>query len=200
MIAYLPNWTKPGDCADMEGRALRIGLADAQVFGERNVIADRRAISANLEWSQSNETSITNHLIKRAFKLAEKLRPYDVTPGPFQEPLNFIQYAHGGEYRPHCDGVCHRTPYARGGRVATLIHYCRAPDVGGATVFPKARLKVKPAAAGAGLFTYKQSDGYMDDGNTLHTGCLLREGVKQIVTMWMREDVHDGEPWSDFLS
>ena len=50
------------------------------------------------------------------------------------------------------------------------------------------------------LFTYQQGDGYMDDGNTLHTGCLLREGVKQIVTMWMREDVHDGEPWSDFLS
>ena len=25
LIAYLPNWTKPGDCADMEGRALRIG-------------------------------------------------------------------------------------------------------------------------------------------------------------------------------
>ena len=200
LIAYLPNWTKPGDCADMEGRALRIGLADAQVFGERNVIADRRAISANLEWSRSNETSITNHLIKRAFKLAENLRSYDVTPGPFQEPLNFIQYAHGGEYRPHCDGVCHRTPYARGGRVATLIHYCRAPEVGGATVFPKARLKVQPQDDSAVLFTYKQSDGFMDDGNTLHTGCLLREGVKQIVTMWMREDVHDGEPWSDFLS
>jgi len=200
LIAYLPNWTKPGDCADLESRALRVGLANAQVFGERNVIADRRAISANLDWSARNGSSITNHLIKRAFRLVERLRPYDVAPGPFQEPLNFIQYAQGGEYRPHCDGVCHRTPYARGGRVATLIHYCRAPEVGGATVFPKVRLKVQPEDNGAVLFTYKQGDGYMDDGNTLHTGCLLRDGVKQIVTMWMREDVHDGEPWSDFLS
>ena len=108
----------------MEGRALRIGLADAQVFGERNVIADRRAISANLEWSQSNETSITNHLIKRAFKLAEKLRPYDVTPGPFQEPLNFIQYAHGGEYRPHCDGDCGMRSVRSGRRVASSLLYC----------------------------------------------------------------------------
>ena len=43
-------------------------------------------------------------------------------------------------------------------------------------------------------------DGHMDDGFTLHTGCLVREGTKQIVTMWMREDVSDAEPWSDFLS
>ena len=113
---------------------------------------------------------------------------------------DFTNIRGGGEYGPHCDGVWHRTPSARGGRVAPLIHYCRAPEVGGATVFPKARLKVKPEDDGAVLFTYKQGDGYMDDGNTLHTGCLLREGVKQIVTMWMREDVHDGEPWSDFLS
>ena len=38
LIAYLPNWTKPGDCADMEGRALRRGLTDASVFGERTLL------------------------------------------------------------------------------------------------------------------------------------------------------------------
>lgn len=110
------------------------------------------------------------------------------------------RYAFGGEYRPHCDGVCQRRPYERGGRVATLIHYCKAAKTGGATVFPTAGLKVQPEDDSAILFAYKRDDGYMDAGNTLHTGCLLREGVKQIVTMWMREDVSDGEPWSDFLS
>ena len=105
-----------------------------------------------------------------------------------------------GEYRPHCDGVCQRRPYARGGRVATLLHYCRAPTVGGATVFPKAGLKGQPTDGSAVLFAYKHDDGHMDDGFTLHTGCLVREGTKQIVTMWMREDVSDAEPWSDFLS
>jgi hypothetical protein len=34
----------------------------------------------------------------------------------------------------------------------------------------------------------------------MHTGCLVREGYKQIVTMWMREDVTPREPWSDFMS
>mmetsp|Transcript_12208 Transcript_12208/g.37609 ORF Transcript_12208/g.37609 Transcript_12208/m.37609 type:complete len:445 (+) Transcript_12208:142-1476(+) len=199
-IVYLKNWTIGDECADMEAQATRIGLSAAQVFGEQSVIADRRAISANLNWNNRNASSVNNRLIERAFAFAAKQRGYAIQPGPFQEPLNFIQYAFGGEYRPHCDGVCQRRPYERGGRVATLIHYCKAAKTGGATVFPTAGLKVQPEDDSAILFAYKRDDGYMDAGNTLHTGCLLREGVKQIVTMWMREDVSDGEPWSDFLS
>ena len=200
LIAYLRNWTKPGDCADMESRVRRTGLSDAVVSGSRAVVVDRRALSANLYWSEHNATSVTNRLIRRAFRLATDLRGYAVDPGPHQEPLNFIQYARGGEYRPHCDGVCHRAKYARGGRVATLIHYCRAPESGGGTVFPAAGLKIQPEVDGAVLFAYKRDDGYMDDGNTLHTGCLVRGGVKQIVTMWMREDVNEEEHWDEFDS
>ena len=92
------------------------------------------------------------------------------------------------------------TKYARGGRVATLIHYCQAADLGGATVFPKTGIKVAPVTDSALLFAYKRDDGFMDDGNTLHTGCLVREGRKQIVTMWMREDANEREPWSNFMS
>jgi hypothetical protein len=40
----------------------------------------------------------------------------------------------------------------------------------------------------------------MDAGNTQHTGCLVRGGQKQIVTMWMREDVTDKETWDTFRS
>ena len=199
-IAYMPEWTLGDECADMEGQARKIGMSDAQVFGERTVIADRRAISANLNWSDRNKTSVNNRLINRAFEFARVQRRYKLDTGSFQEPLNFIQYAVAGEYRPHCDGVCNRKPYARGGRVATLIHYCKAADVGGGTVFPKANIKVQPRDGSAVLFAYKRDDGYMDDGNTMHTGCLVREGYKQIVTMWMREDVTPREPWSDFMS
>ena len=199
-IAYMPRWTVGDECADMEGQAFKIGLSDAQVFGERTVIADRRAMSANLNWSERNKTSVNNRLINRAFEFARKQRNYKLATGPFQEPLNFIQYSEAGEYRPHCDGVCNRKPYARGGRVATLIHYCKAAKVGGGTVFPKAGIKVQPQDDSAVLFAYKRDDGYMDDGNTMHTGCLVREGHKQIVTMWMREDVSPREPWSDFMS
>lgn len=199
-IAYLPNWTTGDECADMEAQAKRVGLSDAQVFGERTVIADRRAMSANLNWREGDPTAVTNRLIERAFAFARDQRNYTLVAGGFQEPLNFIQYAVAGEYRPHCDGVCHRSKYAPGGRVATLIHYCKAATVGGATVFPTAGLKVQPEDGSAVLFAYKRDDGFMDDGNTQHTGCLVREGDKQIVTMWMRENVSHATPWSDFLS
>ena len=199
-IAYLPKWSVNTECADMEVQAKQVGLQDAQVFGARKVIADRRAISANLPWREDDPNAVTNRLIERAFAFTRDQRNYTVVAGGFQEPLNFIQYAVAGEYRPHCDGVCRRTEYTPGSRVATLIHYCKAATVGGATVFPNAGLKVQPVDGSAVLFAYKRDDGFMEDGNTLHTGCLVREGTKQIVTMWMRENLSQAEPWSAFPS
>ena len=92
-IVYLKNWTIGDECADMEAQATRIGLSAAQVFGEQSVIADRRAISANLNWNNRNASSVNNRLIERAFAFAAKQRGYAIQPGPFQEPLNFIQSA-----------------------------------------------------------------------------------------------------------
>jgi len=199
-IAVVHNWTTTAECESLEAAALRTGLSGAQVFGQQAIIADRRALSANLYWDRRDPNALTNSLIERAFALTTHFRGYPLVPGPAQEPLNFIQYGRAEEYRPHCDGVCRRRPYARGGRVATLLHYCKIPDTGGATVFPKLGLKVRAAPNDALLFTYKGDDGYMDDGFTLHAGCLVGNGTKQVLTMWMREDVHDAEPWSDFLS
>ena len=116
LIAQIPDWTVGGECATLEGMAYKTGLAGAQVFGTRTIIAERRAGAANLYWDARNESALTNRLITRAFDLARDQRGYDIHPGPFQEPLNFIEYDFGGEYRPHCDGVCSRTPYARGGQ------------------------------------------------------------------------------------
>ena len=207
-IAYIPDWTAGDECASLERQALDLGLANAQVFGEQEmmVITDRRARSANLYWQRRDPTHVNNRLIERAFAFTAAQRGYSLNPGapgapgPGQEPLNFIRYGVADEYRPHCDGVCHRAPYARGGRVATLIHYCSSASEGGATVFPTAGLKVVPKNDSALLFAYKRDDGFMDAGNTQHTGCLVRGGQKQIVTMWMREDVTDTETWDKFAS
>jgi hypothetical protein len=141
-IAFMPQWTNGTECAELEQEARAHGLSGAQVFGQRGIVADRRALSANLYWDEKNASAMTNTLIRRAFAFTKEQRGYDIVPGAFQEPLNFIEYDFAGEYRPHCDGVCHKTRYSTGGRVATLIHYCKAATVGGATVFPKTGLKV----------------------------------------------------------
>jgi len=199
-VALVHDWSLPADCEEFASKARKTGLSEAQVFGSRTVIADRRAMAANLNWDSKNDSALTNTFIRRAFNFTTHLRGYAIHPGPFQEPLNFIQYGRAEEYRPHCDGVCHRAKYARGGRVATLLHYCRAADVGGATVFPKIGVKVQPKDNDALLFAYKGLDGFMDDGNTQHAGCLVKHGTKQVITMWMREDISPQEPWSDFMS
>jgi len=42
-----------------------------------------------------------------------------------QEDFNVIQYNPGQEYRPHCDGSCDGSPHLHGGRVATMLMYCK---------------------------------------------------------------------------
>jgi hypothetical protein len=105
-VAFIPEWTAGDECAEMESQALKIGLSGAQVFGKKGLMADRRAQSANLYWDKSNDSAVTNRLINRAFEFTKAMRPYPIVAGAFQEPLNFIQYGLGDEYRPHCDGAC----------------------------------------------------------------------------------------------
>ena len=68
---------------------------------------------------------------------------------------------------------------AAGGRVATLLLYCRAPARGGATTFANARVAVAPRAGDAVFFSYYDSaTGLMDTGHTVHSGCPVLEGEK----------------------
>jgi len=50
-----------------------------------------------------------------------------------QEPVNFLHYIKGFEYKPHTDGGEKRP----GGRVATTLIYCEVAEEGGGTVFPQ---------------------------------------------------------------
>lgn len=116
------------------------------------------------------------------------------------EPIRIVSYGHnrshaahrGGSFtgcRQHCDGGCvadwmpqqaavERTRV----RVATSIAYCRLPDAGGATIFPRAGLSFEPRSVGDVLiFAY----GALDDGGSLeHAGCPIRGGQKFIATVW----------------
>ena len=96
--------------------------------------------------------------------------------------------------------------YTNKGRVATAVMYCKVrllvmafkhvylllvilkvPERGGATIFTKADVFVKPRVGLATFFSYKGPDGSMDEGFTEHQGCPVISGEKMISTMWMRE-------------
>ena len=113
----------------------------------------------------------------------------DVTPGDHQEPINLVEYGVGDGYEPHCDVACDRDGAAPpGARVATVLVYCEAAALGGATVFPDHRgaaLKAMPAPADAVFFAY---DGPGAPRETIHAGCPVRAGAKRVLSVFLRSE------------
>lgn len=88
-----------------------------------------------------------------------------------------------------------------GNRVATMIIYTRAPDVGGHTNFGRANVHIKPRVGDAIFFSYMDPETRRNDnGLTEHSACPVYEGTKNIVTHWMRLGVSMEKPFYDFNS
>ncbi len=106
------------------------------------------------------------------------------------EGLQILRYLPGTQYRPHFDYFDPALPGSaavlkRGGqRVATLIIYLRAPEQGGATIFPDAGLQVAPVKGHALFFSY---DRPHESSATLHGGAPVLDGEKWVATKWLRE-------------
>jgi len=116
-----------------------------------------------------------------------------------QEDLMAVQYNKGQQYMLHCDGSCDGTPFAPGGRLATVLMYCETAD-GGGTAFPNANVHVVPQRGQAVYFHYRGWDpaGTMEDWHTEHSGCPLRNGSKWVITQWLRDGVSKERPHSRF--
>lgn len=108
------------------------------------------------------------------------------------EDLQVIGYRPGDEYQAHFDwfnddefgAAAH---LANGGqRTGTFLIYLDAPQIGGATVFPRASgFRVHPKAGRAVWF--RNIDEYGEpDHLTLHAGEPVIAGVKHVCTAWLR--------------
>jgi prolyl 4-hydroxylase len=113
---------------------------------------------------------------------------------PYGEGIQILNYAGGGEYRPHFDyfpdNTGGRVHTAKGGqRTITVIMYLNDVKAGGATVLPDIKLSVYPKKGSALYFSYVNSKGQVDP-LTLHGGSSVVEGEKWIATKWIRERVY----------
>lgn len=198
-------WTVDNLISDSECESLmdnaRPNLSRATVSngdGGGTVSESRKAQQARYV-PKSNESNADNLdiLFQRIYRIANSVTEYNLHPAG-QEPFMAIQYGATDQYVPHCDGSCDGSKYARGGRVATAILYCKVADVGGGTTFTNSDIFLKPNKGMATFFSYKGPDGNMDDGLTTHSGCPVIEGEKWITTAWMREGVSLEEPESFF--
>ena len=107
------------------------------------------------------------------------------------EGIQILNYANGGEYRPHFDYFPDkdggRVHTAKGGqRIITVIMYLNDVAAGGATIFPSINLNIYPKKGSALYFSYFNSKGQVDPA-TLHGGAPVIAGEKWIATKWIRE-------------
>ncbi len=108
-----------------------------------------------------------------------------------QEPMQILHYDVGGEYAPHYDYFDpalpgSQVPLTEGGqRVATLVMYLNDVGAGGATVFPRLGIEVRPAKGNAVYFDNCDAHG-APESRALHAGAPVLSGEKWIATKWMR--------------
>ncbi len=155
------------------------------------VVDDATGDSVNHEHRISLGTYFTlgqNELVK---KIEARIAEVTGTPVPNGEGIQILNYAGGGEYRPHFDyfpdNAGGRVHTAHGGqRIITVIMYLNDVKTGGATVLPDINLSVYPKKGSALYFSYFNSKGQVDP-STLHGGAPVVEGEKWIATKWIRE-------------
>ena len=169
--------------------------------------ATRKAMQAGVRvpWEKEADGHGIATVSRRLYDYINQATGYNIEEAG-QEDLMSIQYQGRGDddpspdnYRPHCDGDCSGLDHKRGGRVATMVMYCTAPDKGGSTNFRNANVHVKPELHAAVFFSYLDKDtNKMDTGWTEHSGCPVREGKKSIAVQWLRIGVDEENPWNSF--
>merc|ERR1712194_231217 len=168
------------------------GLTRAHVGagGGKTALSDsRETLSRNMfiDWSKKD---IMTEVSTRTFDLASELYGEEI-PYEGQEPINFLHYLKGFEYKTHSDGAGE----APGKRVATTLVYCEAATEGGATVFPtdNQNLKVVPRTGDLLFFTYQPNPNW-----ARHAACPVGKGSKSTLTQWHRLGVSTEQPWDNF--
>lgn len=111
------------------------------------------------------------------------------------EGIQILNYANGGEYKPHFDYLPDneggQANMQKGGqRIITIIMYLNNVITGGATIFPEINLNIYPKKGSALYFSYYSTNGEVDP-LTLHGGSPVIVGEKWIATKWIREQPYE---------
>lgn len=209
-IHALENFISEEECdaiTEAAAKKLHRGTVADGAGGSR--LSDhRKAWQAGIKihWEKEKDGDLIARVMRRVYDYTNDAVHYNLTIEG-QEDLMSIQYFGKGkdsmespdQYRPHCDGDCDGLPHKTGGRVATMVMYCNAPELGGGTNFQNANVFVKPQVGAAAFFSYLNAETmYKDNGFTSHSGCPVIEGIKRIAVHWMRVGVDEENPWNSF--
>ena len=192
-VHLIHDFISPEECEAITNAA-QGRLQTASTADEIESLQGLRASYARIPVPGEGETGgdLIASVRRRVFEYANRVMSFKVAEDG-QEDLMVTQYVGRGKddpspdrYLPHCDAKCDGSAHESGGRVATMIVYCKVAEMGGSTNFRNAGLHVVPVEGYATFFTYMGPDGSMDKGFTEHSGCPVFEGEKKIVTQWIR--------------
>eukprot|EP00927_Polykrikos_kofoidii_P077601 TRINITY_DN74539_c0_g1_i1.p1 TRINITY_DN74539_c0_g1~~TRINITY_DN74539_c0_g1_i1.p1 ORF type:complete len:436 (+),score=60.03 TRINITY_DN74539_c0_g1_i1:49-1356(+) len=196
LVAAIRGFASEEECTDLVSRTGLEGLSEAHVggAGKTSPTMSRETLTANLfvDWNIEDTLS---RLSVRTFDVASELLDVQV-PYEGQEPLNFLYYLRGYEYRPHTDGgSLPRQHMHTGKRVATTLVYCEVAEAGGATVFTaEKQLKFQPRRGDLLFFSYAPAPRNQAE----HAACPVSKGTKKTLTQWHRLAVSVEKPWDNF--
>lgn len=120
-------------------------------------------------------------------------------PAENGEGFALLRYQTGQQYLPHCDWIDPERTATRadldrwGQRVATCVVYLNDGFEGGATGFPELGLELRGGVGDALAWDNVRPDGQVD-ALTLHAGRPPTQGMKYLLSKWMRDRSQSGNP------
>nr|XP_036228686.1 prolyl 4-hydroxylase subunit alpha-2 [Bactrocera oleae] len=138
----------------------------------------------------SQQTWLTYHspTLKYIYRTVSAITGFDLTNA---EDMQVANYGIGGQYDPHHDYFDNFDPTVKspwiGNRIATHLFFASDVEQGGYTVFPFLNVYAKPVKGS--MVMWRNLHKSLDpDRRTLHAGCPVIKGTKQICNIW----VHSG--------
>jgi len=125
--------------------------------------------------------------------LAERIAGLVQIPLSHAESFQIVHYGPEQEYRPHYDGWDAGTErgircMTRGGqRLVTALLYLNHVDGGGATIFPKLDMQIRPLPGNLVLFHNCKAGTNTRHPHSLHGGMPVLAGEKWAANLWFRE-------------
>lgn len=144
---------------------------------------------------RTSETCDLDAALSETREIEEMLVQLNGIDPAYGEPIQGQRYAHGQEFKPHCDYFnpqgedWDRYCSVSGQRTWTFMVYLNDVPGGGATRFKAINKTIQPENGKLLCWNNRRPDG-RPNPNTIHHGMKVRNGTKYVITKWYRE-----KPW-----
>lgn len=185
-VYTIADFVSDAECSHLIARAKTKTMERARVSGGTEGV---------LSQGRTNDVCWVDHTADIACRrIAERVAGLVGMPLNHAEHFQVIRYGVGEEYRPHFDAFDPDTEAGKrnweggGQRIITVLGYLSNVKKGGATEFPKLKIKV-PAEKGKLLVFHNCNAGtVVRHPMSLHAGCPVEEGEKWAFNLWFRAE------------